>query len=236
MKSKIILSLVMAAAVTLGATAMSTNANYTAIAVSNGNAITMGTVQIGNDSGQVGQTINMNTLFNVKNLGTLTEPVTESRSIIVKGSLPVKLSMAAMTPTDTAVPTGVMSTWWRHYKSNVVVSVKRTNGTTDAYSSRPDTVTGGFDSMFDTIVGTAHTPAIDNTTGISALLTNLGTLHTGDVVTITTKNKFSQTAYYTKKADGTVIDGDYTLTQNEVNAFQGKSLYINLNIVATEAK
>lgn len=241
MKSKIILSLVMAATVTLGATAMSTNANFNAVATSNTNTITMGTVQLVNvNSGQVGQTINMDTLFNVTNLGTLTDPVTESRSIRISGSLPVKLSLGTYQDTNKvfqlAAPSGVIPTWWRHYKTNALVSVVRADGTTDSYESRPVTVAGGFDSIFDTIEGTTHDPATDNTTGISALLNNLGTLHAGDVVTITTKTKFDQTAYYTKMADGTAVNGYYTLTQDEVNAFQGQSLFVNLKLVATEAK
>ena len=202
----------------------------------------MGTVQLGNlRSGQVGQAINMDTLFNVSNLGTLTDPVTNSNSIVIRGTLPVTLSLGGYADNSNrvfqaSIPSGVLATWYRHYKSNVTVTVRRTNNTTDSYTSRPDAITGGFDSIFDSIEGTAHTPATDNTTGISALLTDLGTLHPGDVVTITTKTKFAQTAYYTKDANNKPINGDYTLTQDEVNAFQGKSLAINLKLVATEAK
>ena len=243
MKSKSILSLVMAAAVTLGGAAIATNANFNATATSNGNTITMGTVQLGNiNSGEVGQTINMDTLFNVSNLGTLTDPVTQSRKIVIRGSLPVTLSLGTYTNNENRVfeaanPSGLMPTWWRHFKSNIVVSVTRAaNGRIDSYTSRPDTLTDGFDSIFDTIEGATHNPTTENTTGLNSMLSLLGTLYPGDIVTITTKNKFAQTAYYTQMADKTWVNGPYTLTQDEVNAFQGKSLYVNLKLVATEAK
>jgi predicted ribosomally synthesized peptide with SipW-like signal peptide len=245
MKSKFILSLLLAACVTLSAAAMVTNANFTAVATSNGNTITMGTVQLGNDQGQVGKSIEMGTLFSIPNLAsTTTTPVTTTRSIAIKGTLPVKLSLGTYADNAnkvddvTAFPTNVISTWWKHYKSNVLVSVARTNGTTDSYTSRPDSVQGGFDSIFDTIEGTAHNPSTENTTGISELLGDLGTLNPGDVVTITTKTEFFQTAYYTTKApelDGPAyVNGPYTLTQSQLDAFQGQKLAINLKLVATE--
>lgn len=236
MKSKIILSLIMAAAVSMSAATLVTNANFTAKATSNGNTITMGTVQIGNDKGEVGSSIDIGTLFNISNLGSQSNVVTTTRQFTIQGTLPVKLSLATFEDTMRVVksvaPAGVISTWWRHYKSNILVSVKRTDGSESSYTSRPDSVKGGFDSIFDTIEGTTHTPATDNTTGLSTLLDKLGVLNPGDVVTITTKTKFERTTFYNYTIDP--INGLYTLTQDELNAFQGKSLTIDIKLVATE--
>lgn len=240
MKSKIVLSLVMAAAVTLGATAMSTNANFNATAVSNGNVFTMGTVALAGPTGQ-GQAINMDTLFKATNMG-VDKVATKTASITIKGSLPVVLSTETMDNTrytadgkngpllitnlrNLTLPQGVVGTYWRHYKMATTVSVNRyaDNSVSTVYSRVGE---DRFDSIFDTIQGTNHTGS-EPTRGLNELLGLLGTLHNGDVVTIKTEMVLRQTA-----GDGHGIP--VTLTQAEINAFQGKTFAADLTIVATE--
>ena len=219
MKSKMILSVVMAAAITLSGAAMATNANFNAQAASIGNTVTMGTVQLQNaTNGVTGQNISMDTLFNVSNLGTLTDPVENTAKIVIQGSLPVTLSLGKYD--DKLLyqigdgPDGVVANWANYYKSNVVITVKKlANSTTQRYASNCDTDNDGFTSIFDTIAG-------NGSNSINTLLAKLGSLHHGDVVTITTKTKFDQAC----------------LTQDQVNAFQGTFLSVNLKLVATEAK
>lgn len=253
MKNKAILSLVMAAAVTLGGAAMATNANFNATAVSNGNEIIMGRVQLESDNGQYGQSIDMGKLFSVNKLGTLTAPVSQTKTIYIRGDFPVTLSLGdlvqnpqytqggsepqyVVSPQNIAQPTGVISTWWRHYKMATDIKVY------DKDNKLAKNVAQGFDSFFDTINGTKHN-GLPNTKGINDLLTEIGPVDPGSKVVITTTNKFDQTAYYTYNAKENIakggparIDGDYTLTQDQVNAFQGQRLGINLRIIATEAK
>lgn len=219
MKSKMILSVVMAAAITLSGAAMATNANFNAQAASNSNTITMGTVQLQNGiNGQIGQSISMDTLFNVSNLGTLTDPVTNTASITIQGSLPVTLSLGKYKDNNlyeiTHAPVGVVTNWGDYYKSNVVITVKKlATSTKQSYSFNCGTDTKGFTSIFDTIGG----PGLNS---INALLAGLGTLDHGDIVTITTNTKFDETG----------------LNQDQVNAFQGTLLSVNLKLVATEAR
>jgi predicted ribosomally synthesized peptide with SipW-like signal peptide len=243
MKRKMILSLVMAAAVTLGASGMATNANFNATAVSNGNIFKMGTVALAGPTGE-GQAINMDTLFYATNMG-VDKVATKSTSITIKGSLPVVLSTDTITnpnytdngkngPTlitnlrdvvvpPTTGPDAVISTYWRYYKMAITVSVNRyADNTVDTFTSR----NGEFDSIFDTIQGTWHDGSTP-TKGLNELLGCLGTLHNGDIVTITTQTKLVQTA-----GDGNGIP--VTLTQAEINAFQGKTFSAGLTIVATE--
>lgn len=246
MKKKMIIGLILVTVLAIGATVFATNANFTAVSNSIQNTFKMGTVAMQSDNGQVGQTIDMGTIFDESNAGTLEAGVVKTKNIAIRGSLPVTLSLGGLladgsiAPTNVAAPEGVISTWWRHYKMKLEVIVTRNNSVIKDVQSRPDSVSEGFDSIFDTIVGTTHTPATDNTTGLNTLLSQLGTLLPGDLVTIKTTTKFVQTAYYTTAArehggPDARVDGNYTLTQDEVNAFQGKGLYINLSLVATEA-
>ena len=244
MRSKIILSLVMAATVTLGATAMATNANFTATATSNGNIITMGTVALAGPTGQ-GQAINMGPLFQATNMG-VDKVATKATSITIKGSLPVMLSTETIVNpvfqedgkqgprlitklNNLVVPpttgTGaVVGTYWRHYKMAIRVEVTRAaTKLVDVYDSAP---ANAFDAIFDTIQGTTHT-GMPNTTGLNELLRSAGTLHNGDIVKITTQTVLNQTA-----GDG--HGNPVTLTQEEINAFQGKTFGADFNIVATE--
>jgi hypothetical protein len=247
MKNKIVLSLVMAAAVTLGGATMLTNANFNATATSTGNMFKLGNVALLSPGVAVGQSIEMGSLFNVTNAGTGKEMVS-SKQIVIAGNLPVKLSLGDLiyndkhksdprepeyivNPNNCTMPQGVISTWWRHYKMATDIQVYR--GESWVAGASQD-----YDSFFDTLNGAGHTGKAD-TKGLDALLKSLGTLQPGDVVTIKTKIKFDQTTYYTTDAtehnnSTGRIDGDYTLTQDEVNAFQGKVLGVNLKLVATE--
>lgn len=243
MKSKMILSLVMATAVTLGGATIATNANFNATAVSNGNTVTMGTVRVLNTGIAEGQSITMDTLFNASNLGTL-NTVSKSTTLVNSGTLPITLSMLPRTAANTTIPTGVISSYFRHYKMAVSMQVTRKDGTaeTKIYSRVGDPQLGSFDAIFDTIDGEQNHIGSAQTTGIKPMLASLGILNPGDKVTIQTDVRFDQTAYYTYNAAEHInaggpprIDGMYTLTQDEVNAFQGKTLKANLTIVATEA-
>ena len=238
MKSKIILSLVMAAAVSLGATALPTNANFNATAASNGNAFKMGTVALAGPYGEA-QAINMDTIFKASNMG-VDKIATKSASITIKGSLPVVLSTETITNTgytidgksgpekvsklnNVAIPVGVVSTYWRHYKMAITVSVNRcATNTIDTVYSR----SGEFDSVFDTIQGTNHTGSLP-TKGLNELLGLLGTLNPGDTVTIKTQTVLNQTA-----GDGN--GNPVTLTQAQINSFQDKTFGADLTIIATE--
>ncbi|HEY5560221.1 MAG TPA: hypothetical protein VIK72_00440 [Clostridiaceae bacterium] len=230
MKSKSILSLVMAAAVTLGGAAIATNANFNATATSNGNTITMGTVRVLNTGIAEGQSITMDTLFDASNLGTL-NTVSKSTTLVNSGTLPITLSMLPRTKTGTTVPSDVISTYYRHYKMAVSMQVTRKDGivNTMIHSRVGDSQLGSFDAIFDTIDGEINHIGSAQTTGIKPMLESIGTLYPGDKVTIGTDVRFDQTAYYTS------LNSMYTLTPDEVNAFQGKSLKANLTIVATEA-
>lgn len=266
MKNKTLLSLITAAAVTLGGATMWTNARFNAVANSNGNNITMGKVELhSNTTGQEGKTLDMGAIFKASGLG-VDEVSTNSSTLVVKGNLPVKLSTVTVDNPDFskypsgmhgpalftkltsyAEPTGVIGTWWRHYKMAISITVNRySNNSTETFYSR---VGDGYDSIFDTIQGTAHDGA-PATTGLNELLGKLETLHPGDVVTITTNTKFVDSAYYTgetnllpqntvditKELPGTYNPSThlYTLSQDEVNAFQGKTLSADFSIVATE--
>jgi len=238
MKSKIVLSLVMAAAVSLGATALPTNANFNATAASTGNTFTMGTVALAGVYGS-GQAINMGQIFTASNMG-VDKVATKSASITVKGSLPVVLSTETVTNTaytvdgkngpkqiskltNIAIPNGVVGTYWRHYKMAITASVHRyaTNTITTVYSRE-----GKLDSVFDTIQGTAH-DGDTSTIGLNELLGLLGTVNPGDVVTIKTETVLNQTA-----GDG--HGKPVTLTQAQINSFQGQTFGADLTIVATE--
>ena len=212
MKSKMILSVVMAAAITLSGAAMATNANFNAQAASNGNTITMGTVQLQNfTNGQMGQSINMDKLFNVSNLGTQNASLPNISKIIIKGSLPVTLSLGKYDDNKLYQiadgPDGVVANWGNYYKSYVTIDVLRPDTKTPVTYN-----TGCYYSIFDTIGG-------NGCNSINTLLGKFGTLHNGDIVTITTTTKFDETG----------------LTQDQINAFQGTLLSVNLKLVATEA-
>jgi len=240
MKKKALLSLIMAAAITLGGAAMATNANFNAVAHSNGNIVKMGTVRLLVPGVAEGQTINLSGLFTATNMGTSKTPMVKETTIVNSGTLPVTLSMDKRTAENTIVPTGVISTYYRHYKMAVSMQLIR-NGVPQStiWSRTDDPQLGHYDAIFDTIDGETNHIGSAQTTGIDPMLKSLGVLQPGDKVTIKTYVRFDQTAWYTTNAvehtgQPARIDGWYTLTQNEVNAFQGKTLAVNLTIVATE--
>ena len=244
MKSKMILGLVMAATVTLGISAMATNANFNATAVSNGNTVTMGTVRLLNPGVQEGQSITMDTLFSTRGLGTQNEISRKTTTIVNSGTLPMMLSMSPRDPNGTVVPIDVISTYYRHYKMAVTMELFRAGMNTPERTIQSrvgDPMLGNFDAIFDTIDGEKNHIGSAQTTGISPMLASLGNLQAGDKVIITTQVRFDQAAYYTSNARENIanggparIDGMYSLTQDQVNAFQGKELKANLTIVATE--
>ena len=246
MKSKIILSLVMAATVTLGATAMSTNANFNATAVSSGNVMTMGTVQLQRGGEQAGQAIQMDKLFSGSNMG-FNKEVTTTAAINIRGSLPVALSanvLGVKLPSNEAYTSAGFvgnitnhfltinpdARWWRQYKMAIKVVVTRDGSPILQRVSRetPD----GYDSFFDTINGTTHNGA-PNTKGISELLGSLGTLKNGDVVTITTKMKLISDLY---DGHGVLISTHPSLSNDEQNIFQGESIGADIKLIATEVQ
>lgn len=248
MKSKIVLSLVMAAAVTLGATAMTTNANFNATAVSAGNVMTMGTVQLQHGGELAAQTIQMDRLFNGSNMG-FNKEVTTTASINIRGSLPVVLSaniLSAKLPsneiynpttksfqgqlTDNFTGIDINARWWRQYKMAITVVVTRNGVPILQRVSRetPD----GYDSYFDTLNGTLHDGA-PATKGISALLGSLGTLSPGDVVTLTTKTKLISAL---EDGHGVIIAAHSSLSNEEQNMFQGESIGADIKLVATEVQ
>lgn len=230
MKKKALLSLIMAAAITLGGAAMATNANFNAVAHSNGNIVKMGTVRLLVPGVAEGQTINLSGLFTATNMGPGQERMEKETTIVNSGTLPVTLSMEDLTAENTVVPTGVISTYYRHYKMAVSMQLTRNGVPQSTIWSRNDAELGHYDAIFDTINGEYKHIGCAQTTGIKDMLQSLGVLQPGDKVTIKTYVRFDQTAYYSN------LNSTYTLTQDEVNAFQGKTLAVNLKIVATETK
>jgi hypothetical protein len=250
MKSKIVLSLVMVAAVTLGATAMATNANFTATATSSGNVMTMGTVQLQRGGEQAAQAIQMDKLFNGSNMG-FNKEVTTTASINIRGSLPVVLSaniLSARLPSNetytgengfegnlTTAFQGINTDarWWRQYKMAITAVVTRNGVPILQRVSRNDKIAHDYDSYFDTLNGEGHGGGDTATTGISALLTSLGTLKPGDVVTLTTKMKLISDL---ENGHGVIITGHPTLSNEEQNMFQGESIGVDIKLVATQAQ
>ena len=252
MKNRFLMSLLLAACVSLSAASVVSNANFTAVASANGNVFTMGTVAL-QSNGQSGQAINMDKLFS-SSKNKFDQVSTTTAQLLIKGDLPVTLSAAV---TGATLPSrgdeheiynlatksfsgfltdyfannvNVKARWWRQYKMAISATVTRPGGSSTTVTSRELTSAGenGFDSFFDTLSGTTHAGSA-NTVGISSLFSQLGTLNPGDLVTITTQIKLVSEL----KDDGGVTIG--ILNPEQQNIFQGLSLGADVNIIATQA-
>jgi hypothetical protein len=94
-KSRMILSLIMVAAISLGGATMWTNTNFNAVAVSSDNVIDLGKVQL-TSQGKTGQIVNLDTLFDPSKVSGIfegQEVVGRKVSIVVAGDYGVNFSV-----------------------------------------------------------------------------------------------------------------------------------------------
>lgn len=236
MRSKLIPSLALAAAVSLSGAALFTNANFTAVATSPNNVFSTGTVAL-EGNGQTGQSIALDSLFDVTNA----KPDTtyhKTTTITIRGTLPVVLtakpdagSLAlskdndaqyAQTLAQAFAQTSSDASWLRQFQGAILVVASR-NGS----ARKTQVASRNFDAThWDTDLYDLSSAWQKTTT----LFRDLGELQPGDVVTIQTAVRLSTDF---KDAQSNNI-GNGVLPQNLQDLFQGVTLKAGITFTATQ--